>query len=63
MLRDPTDPYGSQYGDEDPPITGGTDPNNPPSWRPGPNGFWSFVNGVWTWISSAVPNTIRNNDL
>jgi hypothetical protein len=58
---DSTDPYGggggggydggdSGSGDSGEP-TGGSDPTNPPRWKPTPNGWWEFIGGVWRWVT------------
>ncbi|HEU0299847.1 MAG TPA: hypothetical protein VFR37_10340 [Longimicrobium sp.] len=51
--QDPTEPPLDDGGY----LVGGTNPNKPPSWVPGP-GWWEFVNGVWRWISDPAPTTV-----
>ena len=45
-------------GGTDSGTTGGSDPTNPPRWKPGPNGWWQFFDGVWRWMTEPVPRTI-----
>jgi hypothetical protein len=39
--------------------TGGTDPYNPPTYKPTPNGWWTFIGGVWRWMTEGVPRTVQ----
>lgn len=65
---DSTDPYGGSSGGSydggstgdsgDGGYTGGTDPNNPPNWKPEPNGWWEFWGGVWRWVTEPAPTTV-----
>ena len=45
-------------GGTDSGTTGGTDPTTPPRWKPGPNGWWQFFDGVWRWMTEPAPHTI-----
>ena len=61
--NDPDNPYGGEFPDDDTGgggYTGGTDPNNPPHWRPDPDGWWEFIDGVWRWMTTPAPGTVRN---
>ena len=49
---------GGDGGGEDTGITGGSDPTSPPTLRPGPNGWWEFIGGVWRWMTDPVPRAL-----
>lgn len=66
---DATDPYGGDGGyyddggtgdggGEPTGITGGTDPTNPPTYKPSPNGWWAWIGGVWQWMTEPAPTTV-----
>lgn len=63
QIVDPYEYGAGTYSDggEDSGITGGTDPDNPPTYKPSGNGWWEFWGGVWHWMTEPAPRTVSKS--